>query len=55
MELKPVRHMENDACEQAGGGLVRLKLRADVDGRSRNIAGWAISDCAERDGEDWNI
>jgi len=35
--------MENDACEQAGGPLVRLKLRVDVvDGRSRNIAGWAI-------------
>jgi hypothetical protein len=32
--------MENDACEQAGGPPVRLKLRIDVDGRSRNIAGW---------------
>jgi hypothetical protein len=42
VELKPVRHAENDVCEQAGGPLMRLKLRADVDGRSRNIAGWAI-------------
>jgi hypothetical protein len=47
--------MENDASEQAGGPLARLKLRIDVDGRSRIIAGWAISDCAERDREDLNI
>jgi hypothetical protein len=35
VELKPVRHAENDACEEAEGPPVRLKLRADVDGRSR--------------------
>jgi hypothetical protein len=32
VELKPVQHTENDTCEQAGGPLVRLKLRVDVDG-----------------------
>jgi hypothetical protein len=37
--------MKNDASEQAGGPLAWLKLRVDVDGRSRNIAGWAILDC----------
>jgi hypothetical protein len=42
VELKRVRHVENDSREQAGGPLVRLKLRVDVDGRSTNIAGWAI-------------
>jgi len=34
--------MESDACQQAGGPLARLKLHVDVDGKSRNIARWAI-------------
>jgi len=54
VELKPVRHMENDACEQAGGPLVRLKLRVDVDGRSRNIERHPPI-VGEQDREDWNI
>jgi hypothetical protein len=42
VERKPVRLAEKDGCKQAGGSLVRLKLRVDVDERSRIIAGWAI-------------
>ena len=55
-ELRPLRQVENDACEQARGPLVQLKRRADVrrEGLGTSTAG-PSSHLAEQDREDWNI
>jgi hypothetical protein len=56
VELKPLRHVENDACEQARCPLVQLKRSADVrwEGPGTSAAG-PSSHRAEQDRGDSNI